>query len=174
MYRQKYFFKGRDLIKVRNLFFNILITLIFSLIGILSFFISPGFSLGWQDEEWVKPGCPKTVLGSWTANNPANTKLKSLSINKNQVVYTSQKGEGQQFRIIKSTSFVKKPYVEMKLKSIDKEKELVLKIRPHLVYINSKYQKKASGCLIKVFSYKNENHAKTDKYSGWNIYRLKK
>ena len=100
---------------------NILITLIFSLVGILSFFISPGFSLSWQDDEWLKPGCPKTALGSWTAENPANTKLKSLSINKNQVIYTSQNGEDQQFLIIKSTFVLKNPYVEMKLKSFNKD-----------------------------------------------------
>ena len=113
MHKQKYFFKGRDFIKVRNFVFNVLITLIFSLVGILSFFVSPGFSLSWQDEEWLKPGCPKTASGNWTADNPTNTKLKSLSINKNQVVYTSQKGEGQQFRIIKSSSFLKKPYLSI-------------------------------------------------------------
>ena len=162
------------MVKIQNLVFNILITLIFSLVGILSFFASPSFSLGWQDEEWLKPGCPKTASGNWTADNPANTKLKSLSIEKNQVVYTSQNGEGQQFRIIKSTPVLKNPYAEMKLKSFNKEEELFLKIRPHLVHIYSKGQKKASDCLIKVFSYKNEKHLKSEKYSAWNIYRLTK
>ena len=174
MYRQKYFFKGRDFIKIRNLVFNILITFIFSLVGILSFFINTGFSLDWQDEEWVKPRCPKTALGSWTADNPTNTKFESLSINKNRVVYTSQNGEDQKFRIINSISTIKNPYVEMQLKSFYKEEQLVLKVRPHLVHINSKDQKKASDCLIKVFRYKNEKHAKIDKYSKWNVYRLKK
>ncbi len=174
MYRKKYFFKGRDLIKVRNFVFNVLITLIFSLVGILSFFVSPGFSLSWQDEEWLKPGCPKTASGNWTANNPANTKLRSLSINNNQVIYTSKSGEGKQFRIIKSTSGLKIPYVEMKLQSFNKEHKLILKIRPHLVQTNSKEQKKDFNCLIKVFRYKNEKHAKAEKYSGWNIYRSTK
>ena len=174
MYRKKYFFKGRDLIKVRNFVFNVLITLIFSLVGILSFFVSPGFSLSWQDEEWLKPGCPKTALGNWTANNPANTKLQSLSINNNQVIYTSQSGEGQQFKIIKSNSDLKNPYLEMKVQSFNKEDKFVLKIRPHLVQTNDKEQKKDFNCLIKVFRYKNEKHAKAEKYSGWNIYRLSK
>ena len=89
MYKQKYFFKGRDLIKVRNFVFNVLITLIFSLVGILSFFVSPVFSLSWQDEEWLKPGCPKTASGNWTPNNPANKKLRSLSIDNNQVIFNS-------------------------------------------------------------------------------------
>ena len=171
MYKQKYFFKGRDLIKVRNFVFNVLITLIFSLVGILSFFVSPGFSLSWQDEEWLKPGCPKTASGNWTANNPANTKLRSLSINNNQVIYTSQSGEGQKFQIIKSTSDLKNPHMEMELKSFNKEDKLVLKIRPHLVQTNFKDQKKDFNCLIKVFRYKNEKYAKAEKYSGWNIYR---
>ena len=88
-------------------FFSFSITLkrdviirVFSLVGILSFFVSPGFSLGWQDEEWLRLGCPKTASGNWTANNPANKNLSSLSINNNQVIYTSQSGEGQKFQII--------------------------------------------------------------------------
>ena len=174
MYKQKYFFKGRDLIKVRNFVFNVLITVIFSLVGILSFFVSPGFSLSWQDEEWLKPGCPKTASGNWTANNPANTKLRSLSINNNQVIYTSQSGEGQKFQIIKSTSDLKNPHMEMELKSFNKEDKFVLKIRPHLVQTNYKEQKKGFNCLIKVFRYKNEKHAKAEKYSDWKIYRLAK
>tara|TARA_B100000686_G_C16320346_1_gene727917 strand:- start:98 stop:622 length:525 start_codon:yes stop_codon:yes gene_type:complete len=174
MYRKKYFFKGRDLIKVRNFVLNVLITLIFSLVGILSFFVSPSFSLGWQDEEWLKLGCPKTASGNWIANNPANKNLRSLSINNNQVIYTSKSGEGKQFRIIKSTSGLKIPYVEMKLQSFNKEHKLILKIRPHLVQTNSKEQKKDFNCLIKVFRYKNEKHAKAEKYSGWNIYRSTK
>ena len=173
MYKQKYFFKGRDLIKVRNFVFNVLITLIFSLVGILSFFVSPGFSLSWQDEEWLKPGCPKTASGNWTANNLANTKLSSLSINNNQVIYTYQSGEGQKFRIIKSTLDLKNPYMEMELKSFNEEDKFVLKIRPHLVQTNSKKNKKDFNCLIKVFRYKNEKHAKAEKYSDWKIYRLK-
>ena len=174
MSRQKYFFKGRDLIKVRNFVFNVLITLIFSLVGILSFFVSPGFSLSWQDEEWLKTGCPKTASGNWTANNAVNKKLSSLSINNNQVIYNSQSGEGQKFKIIKSTSDLKNPYIEMKLKSFNKKNKLVLKIRPHLVQTNSKEQKNGFNCLIKVFRYKNEKHAKAEKYLGWNIYRISK
>tara|TARA_B100000686_G_scaffold267989_1_gene283329 strand:+ start:289 stop:813 length:525 start_codon:yes stop_codon:yes gene_type:complete len=174
MYKQKYFFKGRDLIKVRNFVFNVLITVIFSLVGILSFFVSPGFSLSWQDEEWLKPGCPKTASGNWTASNPSNIKLRSLSINNNQVIYTSQSGENQKFQIIKSTSDLKIPYVEMNLKSFNKEGKLVLKIRPHLIQTSSKEQKKGFNCLIKVFRYKNQKHAKAEKYSGWNIYKRTK
>ena len=59
-----------------------------------------------------------------------------------------------------------------KLKPLNKGKELVIKIRPHLVHISPNAQKKDSNCLIKVFTFKNERHAKRDKYSQWNIFRL--
>ena len=51
-----------------------------------------------------------------------------------------------------------------KLKKVLKESQLT----------NSKEQKNDYNCLIKVFRYKNEKHAKAEKYSGWNIYRLTK
>lgn len=172
MSQQKYYYKGRDMIKIRNFVFNLFITLIFSLVGILSFFVTPGFSLSWKDDEWTKSGCPKAVSGNWTADNPANTNLKLLSINNNKVIYTSQNDQTQQFAIIKSSFILENQYLEMKLKPINNDEELVIKIRPHLVHEDPKDHGKASSCLIKVFSFKNEKHAKTDKYFRWNIYRL--
>ena len=62
--------------------------------------------------------------------------------------------------------------MELKLKPLNKGKELVIKIRPHLVHTSPKTQKKDSKCLIKIFTFKNEQNAKRDKYSKWNIFRL--
>ena len=172
MSQQNYYYKGRDMIKIRNFVFNLFITLIFSLIGILSFFVTPGFTLGWQDEEWLNPGCPESATGNWTADNLTHTNIKSLSINNIQVIYTAKNEETQRFRVIKSTFTSTSQYIEMKLKPVDSENERVIKIRPHLVHIDPDNHDKTSSCLIKVFNFKNERHAKTNKYSGWNIYRL--
>jgi len=174
MSQQKYYYKGRDMFKIRNFVFNLFMTLIFSIIGILSFFVTPGFSLGWQDEEWLNPGCPKSATGNWAADNPGNSNLKSLSFNNTQVIYTAKNEEIQKFGVIKSTFTSTSQYIEMKLKPVNSEKEKIIKIRPHLVHVDPKNIGKASSCLIKVFNFKNERHARTDKYSGWNIYRLKK
>ena len=78
MSKQKYFYKGQDRVKIRNSVFNLFITLIFALVGLLSFFINPGYSLGWEDEEWLKPGCPKTVSGNWAVDNLAKKKREIL------------------------------------------------------------------------------------------------
>ena len=105
MSKQKYFYNGRDLVKTRKSEINFIITLIFALVGLLSFFITPSYSLGWQDEEWLKPGCPKTVSGIWAADNPDNTNLKLLSINNKEFIYISKNDQKDKFGIIKS-SFV--------------------------------------------------------------------
>ena len=86
MYKQKYFYKGRDLVKLRNQILNVIITLIFCLAGIFSFFISPSYSLSWQDEEWLEAGCPKSISGNWEADNPTTTNLKSLSFGKKEII----------------------------------------------------------------------------------------
>ena len=172
MSKQKYLYKGRDMVKTRNSEINLIISIIFSVVGLLSFFITPSYSLGWEDEEWLKPGCPKTVLGVWATDNPDNTNLKLLSINNKEFIYISKNDQKHKFGIIKSSSFLKNQYIEVKLKPLNKGKELVVKIRPHLVQTSLKAQKKDSNCLIKVFTYKNEQNAKRDKYSEWNIFRL--
>ena len=172
MSKQKYFYNGRDLVKTRKSEINFIITLIFVLVGLLSFFITPSYSLGWQDEESLEPGCPKTVAGIWAADNPGNTNLKLLSIDNKEFIYISKNDQKHKFGIIKSSSVLENQYIEVKLKPLNKGKELVIKIRPHLVHTSPKAQKKDSKCLIKIFTFKNEQNAKRDKYSKWNIFRL--
>jgi len=174
MATQKYFYKGRDLIKLRKQILNLIITLIFSLLGIFSFFISPSYSLGWQDEEWLEAGCPKNVLGNWEADNPANTNLKSMSFGKKEITYTSKNNGTQKFGIINSSFVSKNQFVKMKIQPPNDEKETIIKIRPHLVHIDSNEEKQSPNCMIKVFSFNTEKHAKTDRYSEWNIFRLKR
>ena len=172
MSKQKYLYKGRNMVKTRNSEINLIITLIFSVVGLLSFFITPSYSLGWEDEEWLKPGCPKTVSGIWATDNPDNTNLKLLSIDNKEFIYISKNDQKHKFGIIKSSSVLEDQYMELKLKPLNKGKELVIKIRPHLVHTSPKAQKKDSKCLIKIFTFKNEQNAKRDKYSKWNIFRL--
>ena len=160
------------MVKTRNSEINLIITLIFAVVGLLSFFITPSYSLGWEDEEWLKPGCPKTVSGIWATDNPDNTNLKLLSINNKEFIYISKNDQKHKFGIIKSSSVLEDQYMELKLKPLNKGKELVIKIRPHLVHTSPKAQKKDSKCLIKIFTFKNEQNAKRDKYSKWNIFRL--
>ena len=172
MSKQKYFYSGRDIVKTRKSKINLIITLILALVGLLFFFITPSYSLGWQDEEWLKPGCPKTVSGNWSLDNLTNRNLKLLSINNKEFIYISKNDQKHKFGIIKSSSVLEDQYMELKLKPLNKGKELVIKIRPHLVHTSPKAQKKDSNCLIKIFTFKNEQNAKRDKYSKWNIFRL--
>ena len=172
MSEQKYFYRGWDMVKLISSEFNLIITSIFALVGLLCCFITPSYSLGWQDEEWIKPGCPKTVSGNWAVDNLTNRNLKLLSINNKEFIYISKNDQKHKFGIIKSSSVLENQYIEVKLKPLNKGKELVIKIRPHLVHTSPKAQKKDSKCLIKIFTFKNEQNAKRDKYSKWNIFRL--
>ena len=172
MSEQKYFYRGWGMVRLISSEFNLIITSIFALVGLLCFFITPSYSLGWQDEEWLKPGCPKTVSGNWAVDNLTNRNLKLLSINNKEFIYISKNDQKHKFGIIKSSSVLENQYMEVKLKPFNKGKELIIKIRPHLVHTSPKAQKKDSKCLIKIFTFKNEQNAKRDKYSKWNIFRL--
>ena len=172
MSEQKYFYRGWDMVKLISSEFNLIITSMFALVGLLCFFITPSYSLGWQDEEWLKPGCPKTVSGNWAMDNLANRNLKLLSINNKEFIYISKNDQKHKFGIIESSFGLENQYLEVKLKPLNKGKELVMKIRPHLVRMSRKAEKKDTTCLIKVFTFKNEQNAKRDKYSEWNIFRL--
>ena len=153
-----------------NYTLDLLITLIFTIASLLSFFISPSYSLGWNDEEWLQSGCPKSVTGEWAADNPGTSDLRFLSINNSEVIYTSKSEEIHKFGISKSYFISNNQYV--KVKPVNSQNETVLKICPHLIHIDFQNETNNPRCLIKVFTYKNERHAKTDRYSGWNIFRL--
>jgi hypothetical protein len=166
MFNLKYFYKGHNHILDR------LITLLFTLAGILSFFVSPSYSLGWNDEEWLQSGCPQTVSGEWAADNLETTDIRFLSINNSEVIFTSKSDKTYKYEISKSYFNSNNQYV--KVKPVNNQNEAVLKIRPHLIQMDSQKEINNPRCLIKVFTYKNERHAMTDRYSGWNIFRLLK
>ena len=155
-----------------NYFLDLLITLLFAIAGLLFFFISPSYSLSWNDKEWLKSGCPKTASGKWVIDRPETTDLKFISINNKEVTYTFKRDKAQKFGIENYSLISKKKYIKLKLKPVNSQKEIILKIRPHLLHMNFQKEKNHPNCLIKVFTYKNERHAKTERYSGWNILRL--
>ena len=166
MFNKKYF-SNRS-----NYFLDLFLTLLFTFTGLLFFFISPSYSLGWNDEEWLQSGCPKTALGKWVVDSPETTNLRSISINNNEVTYIFKRDKEKKFGIKNSSLMSKNKYIKLKLKPANSQKVTVLKIRPHLLHMDFQKQKEPPNCLIKVFTYKNERHAKTDRYSGWNIFQL--
>ena len=174
MFIQKYLYKGLNVVKLPSLVLNLIFTLILNVAGFLSFFISPSYSLGWQDEEWLKAGCPKNISGNWVADNPINKNLKSMSFNNKEITYTytSQSDKTQRFGIVKSSFVKENQFVKMKIKPLNNKNHTIIKIRPHLVHIGSKGEKETSSCMIKVFSFNTEKHAQTHRYSSWNIFRF--
>ena len=172
MFIIKKFYKDADLAKLLTLVLNPILTLIFSFLVFVTFFISPSYSLGWQDEDWLKAGCPKNVSGNWAADNPINKNLKSISFNNREITYTSKNNDTQRFGIIQSSFVKENQLVKIKIKPLNNEKHTIIKIRPHLVHIDSKGKKETSSCMIKVFRFNTEKHAQTDRYSSWNIFRF--
>jgi hypothetical protein len=168
MSNKKYFHKRS------NYFLNLFLTLLFTLAGLLFLFISPSYSLGWNDEEWFESGCPKTATGKWIVDRPESTDLRFILINNNAVTYIFKRERTQKYGIQNSSLVSKNKYIKLKLKPVNSQKETILKIRPHLLNINFQKNKNHPNCLIKIFTYKNERYAKTGRYSGWNIFRLVK
>ena len=116
MPNSKYFSKGR------NHILDLLITLLFTFAGL--FFISPSYSLGWNDEEWLQSGCPKTAAGKWDAENPGTTNLRFISINNSKASYISQNDETYKFGISKSFFVFKNQYVKIKLRPLNNQRRL--------------------------------------------------
>jgi len=134
---------------------------------------SPVYSMNWEDPMWKSSGCPATVSGQWVSDNPATSRHQLLSINKKNVAYSFENDESKYFDISEIHDLKGERYISMKLTPVENKdgKATIIKIRPHLVHARSKNQK--GYCSIKVFNFETEQHAKTDRYSSWNIYRLK-
>lgn len=169
MTSHKYFYKGRDYIQLRRVIGRLAMTIACTLVFLLFAVVLPAFALDWDDNEWAS--CPRTVEGVWVSDNPDSINSKTLNIQKNRVHITQNMDGEVSFT---GNTFVEKGrFIEMVLQSTTKEKEILLKLRPHLVHTNSDPENK-THCRIKVFQFNSQAHAKFDKYSSWDIYQLKR
>lgn len=168
MTSQRYFYKGRDFIQHRRTMGRFALTIVCTLIFLLVAVNFPAFALDWNDKEWA--GCPRTVEGIWISDNSDSMKSKTLNIQKKIISLTQSRDGKVSFTGNNFTENGK--FVEMVLESITKEKEIFLKLRPHIVQTNSDFENR-TDCRIKVFQYNSQAHAKFDKYSSWDIYQLK-
>jgi hypothetical protein len=167
MTTQKYFYKGRDFLELRKITGRLAIAFALT-IGLLLFaVILPAFALDWNDNEWAN--CPRAVEGTWISENPNSLKSKMLSIQENKISMINYYDGEVSFT---GNTFAKKgKFIEAVLQSTAKDKEIHLKLRPHLVQTNSGPENK-TYCSIKVFKFNSQAHAKLDKYSSWDIYQL--
>ena len=169
MTSQKYFYKRQDFIQFRLAIGRLAMTITCTLVVLIFTVVFPAFALDWDDNEWAS--CPSTVEGTWLSVNPDSTNSKILDIQKNRVSITQNMDS--QVSFTGNTFLEKGNFTEMVLQSTTKEKEIHLKIRPHIVQTYSDPQNRVH-CKIKVFQFDSQAHAKIDKYSSWNIYQLKR
>ena len=143
---------------------------IFFICAFLLFAVNlPAFALDWNDKEWAN--CPPKVEGIWISDNPDSMKSKTLNIQKKRIGLTLSRDGQVSFT---GNAFADKgKFVEMVLESTKKKKEIFLKLRPHMVKTSLDPESR-TDCLIKVFQFNSQAHAKFDKYSSWDIYQLKR
>ena len=169
MTSQKYFYKRQDFIQFRLPIGRFAMTIACTLVVLIFTVVLPAFALDWDDNEWAS--CPSTVEGTWLSENPDSINSKTLNIQKNRVSITRNMDGEVSFT---GNIFLEKGnFIEMVLQSTTKVKEIYLKIRPHIVQTYS-YPEKSAHCMIKVFQFNSQAHAKFDKYSSWEIYQLKR
>ena len=169
MTSQKSFYKRQDFIQFRLAIGRFAMTIACTFVVLIFTVVLPAFALDWDDNEWAS--CPSTVEGTWLSENPDSINSKTLNIQKNRVCITRNMDGEVSFT---GNIFLEKGnFIEMVLQSTTKEKEIYLKLRPHIVQTYS-YPENSAHCMIKVFQFNSQAHAKFDKYSSWEIYQLKR
>ncbi len=169
MTSQKYFYKGRDFIQLRRVIGRLAMTITCTLVFLLFAVILPAFALDWNDKEWA--GCPNMVEGVWISDEPDPMNSKTLNIQKNRISLTLSRGAKVSF--IGNTFTKNGKFIEMVLEFITREKDIYIKLRPHMVQTISDPENR-TVCRIKAFQFNSKVHAKFDKYSSWDIYQLKR
>jgi len=156
---------------------NIFRISIFRMTGMMFFLTinaSPINALDWNDKNWGKSGCPKTILGSWVSRSSE----ESLMIEANRLIFQAIDEDQQFYSYKQSISSEKNKHIEIILSSKNStdENKRYLKIRPHIaqsITHEEKTQVKTATCLIKVFQFENQKDAKLNKYMSWDIYKRK-
>ncbi len=154
---------------------------------LMTFIITPAFSLDWNDEEWAQAGCPKAVIGTWHPQDP-QSKWGTLTVTEGSLICVQTQSGGEKLPArewVRHYSFddsalaIDQRFIKLALHPV-REGEYqgyTVKIRPHLVGLSAGQwanNSSSSDCLIKIFKFKSQEEAKFDKYSDWAIYRLKK
>jgi hypothetical protein len=169
MTSQKYFHQRQDLIQSHLAIGQLAMTITCTLVVLIFTNVLPAFALDWDDNEWAS--CPSTLEGTWLSDNPDSINSKTLNIHKNRASITQNMDGEVTFT---GNNFVEiENFMTIALESTTKEKEIYLKIRPHIIQTYSDPENRAL-CRIKVFQFNSQAHAKFDKYSSWDIYQLKR
>jgi hypothetical protein len=169
MTSQEYFYKRQNFIQFRLAMGRFAMTIAYTLVVLIFTLVPPALALDWNDNEWAS--CPSTFEGIWLSDNQDSINSKTLNIQKNRVSITQNMDGEVSFT---GNRFLEKGnFIEMVLQSTTKEKEIYLKLRPHIVQTYSDPINRVH-CRIKVFQFNSQAHAKSDKYSSWDIYQLKR
>ena len=163
-----------------SLISSIELSRILILIYISSFILlslaSNAYSLSWNDKQWEMAGCPNSGIGKWKSDDSNVDNEKIMLVQKNRVSIITNNNSEKQFLYKKTSLHAKGKFIELFRKLIDGEKQMYIKIRPHLISPTEGARdtnKSSFKCLIKVFQYSSPKDAKFDKYSSWDIYQLK-
>ena len=134
------------------------------------------YALSWNDKQWGGAGCPNSGIGKWKSDDSNVDNEKIMLVQKNRVSIITNNNSEKQFLYKKTSLHAKGKFIELSGKLIDGEKQMYIKIRPHLISPTEGARdtnKSSFKCLIKVFQYSSPKDAKFDKYSSWDIYQLK-
>lgn len=134
------------------------------------------YALSWNDKQWGGAGCPSSGIGKWKSGGSNIDSDKIMLIEKNRVSIITNNNSEKQFLYKKTSLHAKGKFIELFRELTDGEKQMYIKIRPHLIspIEGARDANKSSfDCLIKVFQYSSPKDAKLDKYLKWDIYKLK-
>ena len=159
--------------KLRNKFRNI----IFQMTGMMFFLTvnaSPINALDWNDKNWGKSGCPKTIIGTWVSRSNEDT----LLIEANRLIFQAIYKDLKFYSYKQNINSENNKHIEIILSSKNStdENQMYLKIRPHIAHSLAHVEENQANqatCLIKVFQFENQKDAKLNKYISWNIYKRK-
>ena len=176
MRSKKYLIKGKNILKIFGFNCGVKVTRAFIFFVPLFAFASIAFALSWQDKDWKEAGCPETAIGEWKSEKSDLYKRTSINIQKNKITVSGGNDSKEETFNMKISFQVGEKFVELSLKPVEAGKRIYLKMRPHLITPirdSGNVNQNSHDCLIKVFQYRSQQHAKFNKYSSWGIYKLK-
>ncbi len=156
-------------------------------ISVLSFFClamsvaALAFALDWNDEDWLKAGCPGDIAGKWMLRGDATASNQTLTVQSNQIKFTSEAGDQKVIAFSQDARSNGPIILELNDSDLSGVRETLpyppyWKVRPHLVMGHASSDNELaewSPCLIKVFRYRYQDQIAADKYVSWDIYFIK-
>jgi hypothetical protein len=145
MMSKRKFFEAHNSLKKNGTSYGIIVIKACIFIITLFAFTSIALALNWKDKKVGNTACPENPIGEWKSVILNFHNEKTIDIQDNKIVIVGNNNSEEYFLRNKNTFKIGGKSIEFTINTVDRKKEVYLKVKPHLIttkfdHVNSNHK----------------------------------